>query len=53
MFLNACNGIGLALNTGNTKYMEKERHRGMIMRISRKVAIPLEKLEPLNTWAFY
>jgi hypothetical protein len=28
--INACKGIGIALNTGNTKYMEIGRHRGMI-----------------------
>ena len=30
MLLNACKDIGLAVNTGKTKYMEIERHRGMI-----------------------
>ena len=28
--LNACMDIGLAVNTGKTKYMEIGRHRGMI-----------------------
>ena len=27
---NACKDIGLAVNTGKTKYMEIEHHRGMI-----------------------
>ena len=30
MLLNACKVIGLAVNTGKTKYMEIGRHRGMI-----------------------
>ena len=30
MLLNACNDIGLAVNTGKTKYMEIGCHRGMI-----------------------
>ena len=29
MTLNACKDIGLAVNTGKTKYMETERNRGM------------------------
>ena len=28
--INACKDIGLAVNTGKTKYMEIGRHRGMI-----------------------
>ena len=30
VLLNACKDIGLALNTGKTKYIEIGRHRGMI-----------------------
>ena len=30
MLLNACKDIGLAVNTGKTKYMEIVRHRDMI-----------------------
>jgi len=30
MLLNACKDIGLAVNTGKTKYMEIGHHRGMI-----------------------
>ena len=30
MLLNACKDIGLAVNTGETKYMEIGRHRGMV-----------------------
>ena len=29
VLLNACKDIGLAVNTGKTKYMEIGRHRGM------------------------
>ena len=29
--LNVCKDIGLAVKTGKTKYMEIERHRGMIV----------------------
>ena len=30
MLLNVCKDIGLAVNTGKTKYMEIGRHRGII-----------------------
>ena len=30
MFLSACKDIGLAVNTGKTKYMEIGRHRDVI-----------------------
>ena len=30
MLLNACKDIGLAVNTGKTKYMEIGCHQGMI-----------------------
>ena len=30
VLLNACKDIGLAVNTGKTKYMEIGRHRGMM-----------------------
>jgi len=29
VLLNACKDIGLAVNTGKTKYMQIGRHRGM------------------------
>ena len=29
-YSNACKDIGLAVNTGKTKYMEIRHHRGMI-----------------------
>ena len=33
MLLNTCKEIGLAVNTDKTKYMEIERHRGMIANV--------------------
>ena len=33
MLLNACEDIGLAVNTGKTKYMEIGRPRGMIANV--------------------
>ena len=30
VLLNACKDIGLAINSGKTKYMEIGRHRGVI-----------------------
>ena len=32
VLLNACKDIGLAVNTGKTKYMEIRCHRGRILR---------------------
>ena len=44
VILNACKDIGLAVNTGKTKYMEIGCHRGMIkMSISRQAVIPMKK----------
>ena len=37
MLLNACKDIGLAVNTGKTKYMEIIRHRGMIANADIKI----------------
>ena len=34
---NACKDIGLAVNTGKTKYMEIRRHRGMIPNAHIKI----------------
>ena len=34
VLLNVCKDIGLAVNTGKTKYMEIGPHRGMQMNIS-------------------
>ena len=38
---NACTDIGLTVNTGKTKYMEKGRHRGMIA--NEHIKIPIKK----------
>ena len=35
MLLNTCKDIGLAVNTGKTKYMEIGRHRGMVAKIAK------------------
>ena len=37
MLLNACKDIGLAVNTGKTKYMEIGRHPGMIANAYIKI----------------
>ena len=37
MLLNACKDIGLAVNTGKTKYIEIGRHRGMIANAHIKI----------------
>ena len=37
MLLNACKDIGLAANTGKTKYMEIGRHRGIIANAHIKI----------------
>ena len=49
VLLNPCKDIGLAVNTGKTKYMEIGRHRGMIANkhITTGV-ISMKKLRPLN-----
>ena len=43
VLLNACKDIGLAVNTGKTKYMEVRRHRGMIANAHIQVVIPMKK----------
>ena len=44
MLLNACKDIGLALNTGKTKYMEIDRNRYMIVNEHIRIGItPYEK----------
>ena len=40
VLLNACRDVGLSVNTGKTKYMEIERHRGMI---ADEHIIPMKK----------
>ena len=37
VLLNACKDIGLAVNTGKTKYMEIGRHRGVISKEHIKI----------------
>ena len=37
VLLNACKDIGLAVNTGKTKYMEIGPHRGMIANAHTKI----------------
>ena len=37
VLLNACNNIGLAVNTGKTKYMGIGRNRGMIANAHIKI----------------
>ena len=37
VLLNACKDIGLAVNTGKTKYMEIGRHRDMIANACIKI----------------
>ena len=50
MLLNACKDIGLAVNTGKTKNMEIERHRGIIANEHiRTGSNSYEKVKTLNT----
>ena len=37
MLINACKDIGIAVNTGKTKYMEIGRHRGMVANAHIKI----------------
>jgi hypothetical protein len=37
LFMYSCKDIGLAVNTGKTKYMEMGRHRGMIANAHIKI----------------
>ena len=43
VLLNAYKDIGLALNTGKTKYMEIGRNRGVIANQHIKIVIPMTK----------
>ena len=46
VLLNACKDIGLAVNTGKTKYMEIGRHRGMMANAHMAVGSnPYEKMK--------
>ena len=37
MSLNVCKDIGIAVNTGKTKYMEIGRNRGMLANVHIKI----------------
>ena len=50
MLLNACKNIGLAVNTGKTKYMEIERHRGMIA--NEHISIGINSYEKVKTFKY-
>ena len=43
MILNACNDIGLGINTGKTKYMKIGHNRGAIASEHIKIVIPMNK----------
>ena len=43
VLLNACKDIGLAVNTGKTKYMEIGRNRGVITNEHIKIVIPMKR----------
>ena len=43
--LNACKDIGLAVNSGQTKYMEIRRHRSMIANAHFKISNSYEKVK--------
>ena len=45
MLLNACKDVGLAVNTGETKYMEIGRHRGVITYYIRIGSNSYEKVK--------
>ena len=49
VLLNACKDIGLAVNTGKTKYMEIGRNRGMIANAHIKIrSNSYEKVETFS-----
>ena len=47
MLLSACKVIGLAVNTGKTKYMEVGSHRGMMT--NERIRIGSNSYENLTT----
>ena len=54
VLLNVCKNVGLAVNTGKTKFMEIERHRGMTENEGIKIdSNSHEKGKPLHIWAVY
>ena len=51
MLLNAFKDIGLAVNTGKTKYMDVGRHRRMMSNENMLVTNFYEKsVKPLSIW---
>ena len=50
MLLNACKDIGLAVNTGKTKYMEIGRHQGII--VNAHIKIGSNSYEKVETFKF-
>ena len=50
VLLNVCQDIGLAVNTGKTKYMEIGRHRGMIA--NAHVMIGSNSYEKVKTFKY-
>ena len=50
VLLNACNDIGLAVNTEKTKYMETGRHRGMIA--NEHIKIGSNSYEKVKTFKY-
>ena len=50
--LNACKGIGLAVNSEKTKYMERGHHQGMIANEHIRIGSnSYEKVKPFNIYA--
>ena len=47
---NACKDIGVAVNTGKTKYMEIGRHRGMIANAHIKMGSRPNSYEKVKTY---
>ena len=50
MLLSACKDIGLAVNTGKTKYMEIGRHRGMMA--NERIWIGSNSYEKVKTFKY-
>ena len=50
MLLIACKDIGLAVNTGKTKYMEIERHGGLIA--NEHIKIGSNSYEKVKTFKY-
>ena len=50
MLLNACKNIGLAVNTGRTKYMEVGRHRGLFAK--EHITVGSNSYEKVKTFKY-